>query len=183
MEQIHIKLGRNLKAIRQTRGLSLDKVAELTGVSKAMLGQIERGETSPTISIIWKIANGLRLSFTTLIEEPPSEVAVIVKGEMEPMLECDGHYRVYPMFPFDPSKKFEVYSVEMDAGCVYESEAHSTGVEEYILVSSGSLIVEIQSTSYTVDAGNAVRYVADLPHMYRNTGDDVVRYDVIIYYP
>ncbi|MBO9610601.1 MAG: helix-turn-helix transcriptional regulator, partial [Paenibacillaceae bacterium] len=50
MEHIHIKLGRNLKSIRQTRGYSLDKVAELTGVSKGMLGQIERGETSPTIS-------------------------------------------------------------------------------------------------------------------------------------
>lgn len=183
MEQIHIKLGRNLKAIRQTRGLSLDKVAEMTGVSKAMLGQIERGETSPTISIIWKIANGLRLSFTTLIEEPPSEVAVIVRDEMEPMLESDGHYRVYPMFPFDPTKKFEVYSVEMDAGCIHESEAHSPGVEEYILVTSGTLIIEIQSTSYTVDEGNAVRYVADQPHLYRNTRDDLVRYDVIIYYP
>ncbi|SDW65875.1 helix-turn-helix domain-containing protein [Paenibacillus sp. CF384] len=183
MEQIHIKLGRNLKMIRQTRGLSLDKVAELTGVSKAMLGQIERGETSPTISIIWKIANGLRLSFTTLIEEPPSEVAVITKEDLDPLLEADGHYRVYPMFPFEPTKKFEVYSVEMDAGCTHESEAHSPGVEEYILVSTGTLIIEIQNTSYTVGAGSAVRYAADQPHLYRNPGEDIVRYDAIIYYP
>ncbi|QHW30955.1 helix-turn-helix domain-containing protein [Paenibacillus rhizovicinus] len=183
MEQIHIKLGKNLKAVRQTRGLSLDKVSELTGVSKAMLGQIERGETSPTISTIWKIANGLRLSFTSLIEKPPGEVAVVAKQDIEPLLEEDGKFRSYPMFPFDPSKKFEAYAVEMDQGSTHASEAHSPGVEEYVLVSFGTLVVDIQNTSYHVNEGDAVRFAADQPHIYRNAGEGLLRYNAIIYYP
>ncbi|MDA6151190.1 helix-turn-helix transcriptional regulator, partial [Escherichia coli] len=58
MEEIHLILAKNLKAFRENKKLSLEKVAELTGVSKTMIGQIERGESSPTITTIWKIANG-----------------------------------------------------------------------------------------------------------------------------
>jgi len=181
--QIHIKIGKNLKAIRQARGLSLDNVAELTGVSKAMLGQIERGVTSPTISIIWKIVNGLRLSFTSLIDEPKAEVAVISKDNLEPLISENGKFRSYPVFPFDPTKKFEVYAVEMDPGCVHESEAHNASVEEYILVSNGSLVIELMDQSYNISEGGAVRITADQPHVYKNPGDTVVRYQVIIYYP
>lgn len=183
MEQIHIKLGRNLRAIRGSRGLSLDKVSELTGVSKAMLGQIERGETSPTISIIWKIASGLRVSFTALIEEPASEVAVVAKQDLEPLFEADGRFRSFTLFPFDPSKKFEIFAVEMDPGCIRESEAHNAGVEEFVLVSAGSLVIEILDASYRVEEGGAVRFAADQPHKYINEGDTIARYHAIIYYP
>ncbi|MBB6732356.1 helix-turn-helix domain-containing protein [Cohnella zeiphila] len=182
MEPIHIKLGKNLKSIRQTRGYSLDKVAELTGVSKGNLGQIERGETSPTISTIWKIANGLRVSFTSLIAEPPADVAFVTKDELEPLLEADGQFRSYPLFPFDPAKKFEVYAVEMEPGCVHASEAHSAGVEEFVLVHAGSLTVEIGQAAYQVDEGNAIRFAADQPHVYRSSEDAPVRYHAILYY-
>lgn len=55
MEQVSLKIGERLKEIRNTRQLTLDDVSELTGVSKPMLGQIERGQSSPTINILWKI--------------------------------------------------------------------------------------------------------------------------------
>ena len=56
-----MKIGERLKEIRNTRQLTLDDVAELTGVSKPMLGQIERGQSSPTINILWKISTGLKI--------------------------------------------------------------------------------------------------------------------------
>src|SRR5690554_5668235 len=65
--EIDLVIAKNLKAIRESKKLSLEKVAELTGVSKTMIGQIERGESAPTITTIWKIANGLKVSFTSLI--------------------------------------------------------------------------------------------------------------------
>jgi transcriptional regulator with XRE-family HTH domain len=56
-----------LKILRQARGWSLSKLAEETGVSKAMLGQVERNESSPTVSTLWKIATGLNVPFSTFI--------------------------------------------------------------------------------------------------------------------
>ena len=60
-------IAQHLQSVRKGRGLSLDKTAKLTGVSKAMLGQIERGESSPTIATLWKIATGLECSFSSFL--------------------------------------------------------------------------------------------------------------------
>ncbi len=65
MENLTLVIGNKLKNIRNSRNLSLDDVAELTGVSKAMLGQIERGKSNPTVSTLWKISTGLRVSFSS----------------------------------------------------------------------------------------------------------------------
>ena len=59
------KVGQNLRRLRNGLGLSLDEASKLTGVSKAMLGQIERGESSPTISTLWKISSGLKVNSVT----------------------------------------------------------------------------------------------------------------------
>ncbi|WP_054027431.1 helix-turn-helix domain-containing protein [Bacillus sp. FJAT-28004] len=183
MEPIHVKLGKNLKSIRNGRGLSLDKVAELTGVSKAMLAQIERGESNPSISIIWKIANGLRLSFTSLIEEQDPSVSIVNSADMDPLLEEKGSFRSYPLFPFSPHKQFEIYLVEMDPHCVHESEAHTAGVEEYIMLLEGSLGITIDGRNYTIKPNESLRFIADQPHSYMNYTNNIVRYHVLIYYP
>ena len=66
-EAINAQISRTLKARRKERGWSLDKTAQQTGVSKAMLGQIERQESSPTIATLWKIATGLQCSFSSFL--------------------------------------------------------------------------------------------------------------------
>lgn len=183
MDQIHKKVGKNLQAVRKARGLSLEQAAELTGVSKAMIGQIERGDSNPTISVLWKIVNGLRISFTSLIEEEEPSVSVVEAAEIEPFVEEEGAYRSFPLFPFDQRKGFEMYAVQMDPGCVHESEPHNDQVEEYIVVTGGSLDVIVAGEAYTINAGNAVRFPADRPHAYRNGADQVTTYITLIHYP
>lgn len=95
-EPIHKMVGRKLLSIRKTRGLSLDQVAELTGVSKAMLGQIERGDSNPTISVLWKIVSGLQISFTSLIEDDEPKITVVRSEDLSSFDEEDGQYRAYP---------------------------------------------------------------------------------------
>lgn len=90
MKPIHLILAHNLKSLREQRKLSLDKVAELTGISKTMLGQIERGESSPSITTVWKIANGLKLSFTSLIHEPYSNTVVVSRDDVQALIEDNG---------------------------------------------------------------------------------------------
>ena len=94
----------NLKTIRESKKLSLDQAAKLTGVSKSMLGQIERGDTNPTISVLWKIANGLKVSFTSIIEKAASNAEIIRYEEIVPLKEDDGKYINYPIFLFDDSR-------------------------------------------------------------------------------
>ena len=80
MEDLTLLIAQNLKRIREEKRLSLDRLAELTGVSKSMLGQIERGESSPTVATVWKISNGLKVSFTALLSSPQSDT-IVVRGQ------------------------------------------------------------------------------------------------------
>lgn len=182
-EPIHKLVGRKLLNIRKIRGLSLDQVAELTGVSKAMLGQIERGDSNPTISVLWKIVNGLQISFTSLIEDDEPKVTVIRAAELTPFEEEDGQYKAFPLFPFHPQKSFELYTVEMASGCVHVSEPHNNGVEEYILMVAGELQLTLADESYILGAGDALHFSADRPHTYTNVSESTAVYQTLIYYP
>jgi transcriptional regulator with XRE-family HTH domain len=75
-EQISLKIGERLKEIRNTRQLTLDDVAELTGVSKPMLGQIERGQSLPTINVLWKISTGLKIPLSFFCRQQEAEYTV-----------------------------------------------------------------------------------------------------------
>ncbi|UQD51350.1 DNA-binding protein [Bacillus methanolicus] len=183
MENIQKIIAKNLKMIRKTRGISLDRAAEATGVSKAMLSQIERGESNPTVTTLWKIATGLQVSFSSIIREEPSEVVFVSMQDVDPVIENNGEYRVYSIFPFDPRKKFEIYIIELDPGCCHVSDPHNEGIEEYITVMSGCLKMKINSETFLINAGSSIRFTANKPHTYSNPGADIVRYQLVMYYP
>ncbi|MFT8320863.1 MAG: XRE family transcriptional regulator [Bacillus sp. (in: firmicutes)] len=183
MEEINSIIAKNLKAFRESDKLSLERVAELTGVSKTMIGQIERGESSPTITTIWKIANGLKISFTSLINNPQPETKVVQRKEVQVLTEDNGKYRVYPYFPFQDDRRFEVYSVEIDIDGFLSAGAHREGTEEFITVFDGELTVQVNNKDYTVSAGDSIKFKADRPHTYHNAGNTWTRLSMTIYYP
>lgn len=183
MEEIQEIVGRNLKAIRDKQKLSLEKVSELSGVSKAMIGQIERGESSPTITTIWKIANGLKISFTSLIKAPETEAKVVLQSDVQVLAEDDGKYRVYATFPFSDDKKFEIYSVEIEPEGKLDSDGHMEGTEEYITVFDGEVHISLNGTNYKLNKGDSIRFKADRPHSYLNTRNELARLSMTISYP
>lgn len=182
LKPIHLILANNLKLLREQRKLSLDKVAEMTGISKTMLGQIERGESSPSITTVWKIANGLKLSFTSLINEPHSETVVVSQEEVQALVEDNGKVRIYPYFPYEDGRRFEMYSLEMEHGGYLSAEAHIEGTEEFITVFEGELTIRVDNEEYTVTPGKSIRFKADKPHVYHNSGTSINRLSMVIHY-
>jgi XRE family transcriptional regulator, regulator of sulfur utilization len=182
-DPINVVLADNLKALRAEKKLSLDKVAEMTGVSKTMLGQIERGESNPTIQTVWKIANGLKVSVTSLIHQPQSDTVVVTKQDIQPLQEDNGRYRIYPYFPFEDGRRFEMYAVEIDRGGYLSAEPHGAGTEEFITVFEGELTIRVNQEEFTIQAGESIRFKADRPHVYHNSGDSWTRVSMVIYYP
>ncbi|MFJ7732187.1 helix-turn-helix domain-containing protein [Lysinibacillus sp. NPDC097231] len=156
---------------------------QLCGVSKTMIGQIERGESSPTLTTIWKIANGLKVSFTTLINNPLPDTEVIFRDDIRMLSEDNGRYRVYPYFPFQEDSRFEIYTVEIDREGKLSAEAHKEGTEEFITIFDGELIISVNDTQYTLKSGDSIRFKADRPHVYMNPGDTLTRLSMTIFYP
>ncbi|MEK4148971.1 XRE family transcriptional regulator [Robertmurraya sp. FSL W8-0741] len=183
MENIQKNIADNLKSIRKNRGYSLEQVGELTGVSKAMLGQIERGDSNPTVSTLWKIARGLQVSFSSLMKEEASNVIVVKQSNIVPVTESNGNYRVYPIFPFDPRKKFEIFTVEIEPGCTHLSEKHNEGLEEYITIVSGELEILIGDESFSLNSGDSIRFLANKTHTYKNNSSMLTTYQLVMHYP
>jgi transcriptional regulator with XRE-family HTH domain len=183
LENLNEIVAKNLRSIREEKKLSLDKVAELTGVSKSMLGQIERGESNPTIATVWKIANGLKVSFTTLINIPQHDTVIIERNEIEPLIEDSGKYRLYPYFPYEDGRRFEIYSVEIEKGGYLSAEAHPEGTQEFITVFDGELTIRVNGQEYAAKKGDSIRFKADKPHDYHNSGNELTRLSMVIYYP
>ena len=127
MTEINRAFSKNLKQFREKRNLSLDNVATLTGVSKSMLARIEKGSASPTINTVWKIANGLKISFTELMVEPEKDFEIKTKKSLSILMEDDGHYRNTPIFPFNEKRGFEIYRIDLDPGAFLQAEPHPIG--------------------------------------------------------
>ena len=104
-------VGKRLKSIRLEKQLSLDEVSKLTDVSKPMLGQIERGQSSPTITTLWKIAVGLKIPLSSLLEEKEKECTVVDIRSKEAIVEANGKMIAYPIFSFDPNRNIEIYYI------------------------------------------------------------------------
>ncbi|MBN2287027.1 MAG: helix-turn-helix transcriptional regulator [Tissierellales bacterium] len=183
MEELNSIIADNLKEIRTKRGLSLDHVSALTGVSKSMLGQIERKESNPTIATVWKIANGLKISFTSLVQKPVQENKVIYKSEVTPVIEDEGRCNIYPFFPFEEGRKFEMFQVVMKPNGRLEAEAHNKDTLEMVIVFDGKLEIVIEGVAYLICKDDAFEFRADKMHSYFNPGDQETRMAMVIYYP
>ncbi len=176
-------IAENLKQLREDRKLSLERLSDITGVSKSMLGQIERGESNPTITTIWKIASGLKVSFTALVNAPQPDTVIVDQAAVVPLTEADGKYRVYPVFPYEEGRRFEVYSLEIDPDGTFASNPHGEKTQEFITVFAGELTILTNGREYRLKAGQSIRFRADRPHSYHNPGGAVTRLNIVIYYP
>lgn len=180
--EINNLIAHNVKQAREERGLTLDSAAKVTGVSRSMLAQIEKGDVNPTISVIWKIANGYKVSFTSLVEEKRDTSAVEIFSQPEPLIEGDGLYLNYPAFSYDDEKRFESYRIVIKPHGSLQAQPHLKGAQEFVTVFRGSAEITVDGTAYTVEKGQSIRFMADVPHGYRNTGKDEVQMAMLIYY-
>jgi XRE family transcriptional regulator, regulator of sulfur utilization len=167
MEQPIDAIADNLLKIREKRNLSLDQLSDLTGVSKSMLRQIETGKSSPTIATIWKIANGLRVSFTALLRKPIIQAEVKSFCGERPLTAESEHYRLFPLIPFEPRQSFEMYYVEIDPGTVFSGEPHDGNVYEYVFVLNGKLEISVDAKNFEINKSEFLKFQANYPHKYK----------------
>lgn len=183
MEQINMILAENLKNLRRQKKLSLDAVSAATGVSKSMLGQIERGEANPTIGILGKIVSGLRVELTDLVETPGEKVYPVSREWLMPTKEAVNQYRVFTYFPYEKGRNFELYTIEVAPGEVYTSGAHGENTKEYLIVQQGRLTLSVDGMEYFVGQGDAIRFDTEKEHSYCNRGSEPLQIVCVFYYP
>ncbi len=176
-------VGGNLRRLRMRRGLSLEKLAQKSGVSRAMLGQIELGQSAPTINVLWKIARALDVTFATLIQaREAGGPSVLKKAQAKVLTSQNGQFSSRALFPFDGPRRAEFYELRLAPRAVEEADAHAPGTVENLVIAEGTLDLTIGKEVHRLDTGDAIVFEADVAHAYANAGaKECVMYLVMTY--
>jgi len=166
--EITARLAARLKEERSAKGLSLDALAKLSGVSRSMLSQIERGESSPTVASLWNLTRALNVDFSALLDEeaePLRPIREIVHADQVPVIRNRASGCVVRILSASEEVGgHEVYDIRFDKGAALESSAHNRGCIEHLTVLEGALRVVSDGEEATVLTGDTVRYAADVEH-------------------
>jgi transcriptional regulator with XRE-family HTH domain len=172
VEDLAPTVGSNLRRLRVKRGLSLERLAQASGVSRAMVGQIELGKSVPTINVLWKIARALNVTFSALIHEQVAGGTIVLRNADARLLSShDGRFTSRALFPFHQPRHVEFYLLGFAPGAVENAPPHPPGTVENIVVHAGALEIEVGGQTHRLQAGDAIQFVADIEHTYRNGVD------------
>jgi len=180
--EISAIIGENLRRIRSERNLSLGQLAAMSGVSKMMLSQIEKGTSNPSINTVWKIADALQLPYTSLLERKVDGGTVISEKDIPAQaLEGDrGFLRCY--YHHSKDRNFELFRMTVNPGGVCESKGHGERTDEYVLVVAGILHIALEDGDHVLHTGDAISFHSNKTHSYRNDGKKELNLVIINYY-
>lgn len=173
---ITMTVATQLKKARSEKGWSLDVTSQHCGVSKAMLGQIERGESSPTIARLWKIATGFSLPLSDFLGQDHEQ-------DLANKFVEDEKISIETIFEYDQTTRMEMFNLYFAVAHEQRSEPHQTGVIEHIVVTLGSMEYFIDGEWKLLNVGDKAKFFADQEHGYRNVGETPLQFLNIIYYP
>ena len=176
-------VGINLRRLRSQQNLSLEKLAQLSGVSRAMLGQIELGRSAPTINVLWKIAKALDVPFSAFLGEGGAPAVTVLREATAKILSShNGSFTSRALFPFGDDRKTEFYELRLAAGAEEIAPPHPTGTVENLIVTAGTVDIEREGEVFHLQTGDAIQFEADVAHSYRNHGTrQAVMYLVMSY--
>ncbi|MBK5230597.1 MAG: helix-turn-helix transcriptional regulator [Thermoleophilia bacterium] len=170
-------VGRRVHALREAMQLSLRDLSERCGVSAPMLSQVERGETSPTLSVAARIASGFDLSLSQLLRlDETHHVVVVTKDERRAGNQRSSDHTFELLTPPLPGQRVELSEHRLKPGAATGGEGdapiHEPGSRETVALRLGRLDLLIDGERHTLAAGDSVTFDADLPHHFENPGAD-----------
>ncbi|MDP6969227.1 MAG: XRE family transcriptional regulator [Gammaproteobacteria bacterium] len=178
-------IGKIIRDARKSLGLTLERLAERSGVSRSMLSAIERGTANPTFAIVWSLAQSLGLDLSVLEGESRQHSPVEhLHAYSTPMRRsADGCCELYMLSPRRTVLPVEWYRLVMQTGGVLQSDAHAFGTFEHLTCLTGSLSVTLEEQTIIAQSGDTLRYRADCAHSIVNLGSGLTEAVLVVAQP
>jgi len=178
-------IGARVKALREASGLSLRDLAARSGVSAPMLSQVERGETSPTLTVASRIASGLELRLSQLLRlDEGGSVTVVRAAQRQRGGNARRGHRFEVMTAALPGQRAELSRHMLAAGASTgasdDPPMHEPGSRETALVERGSVVLVCDTERHRLAEGDCVTFDADLPHHFENPGDEEAAFLAVV---
>jgi transcriptional regulator with XRE-family HTH domain len=162
-------VGANLRALRTQRNVSLDQLARMSGLSRSLLGQIELGKTSPSVSVVWRIARAFDVHFSAMLATPERvETRVQRRAQAKRLVSPDGRFSSRALYNLGERNEAEFYELFLAAHSREDAQPHQPGTRENLIVAAGRLELHVGGTRFDLEAGDALIFAADVAHSYVN---------------
>lgn len=174
-------LARNLRQLREARGLSQAQAAKLAGVPRPTWGNLETGSANPTLQVLWKVAHALRVSLEEVLAAPRQDCRLYRAGELGHVTKGDAAVR--RLLP-EPLPGLEIERLELPPGGVMVGSPHTAGTREYLTCERGQVTLAAAGESWTLEPGDVLVFPGNQKHSYRNPGKAIaVAYSVVLLAP
>jgi len=162
-----VMLGRLVRSLRVGRDMSIDDLAEATGLSAGGISQIERGLGNPSFMTLVKLAYGMQVQVGSFLRSDHEEPGLVVKAEHRKRL-VSGEGLIYELLTPDLNRRLEVLKVQIACGFDNTERPFVHEGEECIHLLSGRLLIYIDGDEYCIEEGDSITYGSSVPHWYRN---------------
>ena len=170
-------IGRRVRALRQQRLLSLEALAERSGVSVSMLSTVERGQKVPSILVMGQIATALDTSIGRLVGEEAAPRVIVMRAADQRVIRDPAGIERRGLSPVLPGIEFELIRMTLPPGVnAGMFPPHRAGSREYLAVETGTLTLTLDGTEYHLHAGDSIYHDGDCEHGYRNEADTPCTY-------
>jgi transcriptional regulator with XRE-family HTH domain len=176
--KLSIRLGENVRQLREARGLTQDQMAKLAGMPRATWAHLETGAANPTLSVLDKVATALQVPIEELTGPPRSAGRLHPRASMRARKQGDGV--VQQLLP-DPIPGMVIERMEIPAGGRIPGVPHMPGTREYFTCERGRVVVVVAGEPWTVEPGDVLVFRGDQRHSYRNAAQQTaVGYSVVL---
>ena len=179
-----LAIGSRVRHERQALGWTLDQLARAAGVSRRMLVNVEQGVANPSVGTLLKISDALGVGLPSLVEPPqPEAVKVTRHGDGAALWTSEAGGRGVLVAGTEPPDVVELWDWTLAPGDRHESEAHTPGTKELLLIQQGTVVIEIADQSITLGAGDAATFASEADHSYTNPGTEPARFTLAVFEP
>ncbi|MDP4022089.1 XRE family transcriptional regulator [Methylobacterium sp. NEAU 140] len=175
-------LAEEVRRRRKERGLSLEQLGALAGVSRSMISKIERAEAVPSTTVLSRLAEALDVTFSRLMTPAIEREVLLIPASRQPVLrdEASGFLRRC-LSPVLPGRGIDwVLNTLPPGASTGEFVAHRRGVSEYVFVLKGRLRATVGERAIVVEEGDSLYFEADTGHAFTNLGTDPCQYFLVI---
>ncbi|HXV92794.1 MAG TPA: XRE family transcriptional regulator [Pseudonocardia sp.] len=182
--EVSATIGRNVRALRRQRRMTIDALAAAAGVSRGTVIQIETARGNPNIATLCNIAAALRVGVGSLVDgDVQPRVVVRRAAEAAPLWSSAAGSSAVFRIGTDPPDVVELWEWTLQPGDDFDGEAHPMGTVEVLSVLSGRLALRVGAAEQELEAGDTVMFQAHAPHRYAGAGTEPVRFTMVVLQP
>lgn len=170
----------NVRRLRVQRGLSLERLSRSSGVSRAMLSQIELEHSTPTVTVLAKIARALDLPISTFLAKETASFATVLRlADSRSLLSADGKVASRTLLPPDAARTLEFQEIRLAPRATETVESQPPGTRTTLVVHAGAISLSVGAKTISLEAGDAITFAANHTQVYENQKQDEARLFVV----